>query len=106
MFAGNEIDRILFDRFTPANIEPLARMRVRCGKNVSTGNMAYYSTSSGAGVFSTGTIWWVCGLDAQYCSEAANVPVVRAITGNVLRAFAAGPAGTVHPSAAAGSHSG
>ena len=96
--AGNEIDRVISDRETPPNVEIIGRMKVQCGKNVSTGNMAYYSTGSGAGVFSSGTIWWICGLDAEYCSVPANTPVVRAITANVLRTFAEGPAGTTHPS--------
>ena len=96
--AGNEIDRVISDRETPPNVEVIGRMKVQCGKSVSSGNMAYYSTASGAGVFSSGTIWWICGLDAEYCSVPANTPVVRAITANVLRAFADGPAGAAHPS--------
>jgi len=58
---------------------------------------AYYSAPSGGGVFATGTIWWICALDAT-CSIAANGPFVRGVTVNVLRVFANGPAGWVHPS--------
>jgi hypothetical protein len=93
---GNEFDTVA--AASPKNLDVLARSPVSCGGGVSgTHNMSYYSASSGAGVFATGTIWWICALDAL-CSVPENKAFVRGVTANVLQAFAAGPAGTAHPS--------
>jgi hypothetical protein len=95
---GNEMDGLGPDRVTPDDLELLAWSPIDCPRHVKGHQaMAYHSVASGAGVFATGTIWWVCALDAL-CSDAANEPVVRQVTTNVLRAFAAGPAGAAHPS--------
>jgi hypothetical protein len=93
---GNEFDTVASS--SPKNLDVLARSPVSCGGGVNgTHNMSYYSAPSGAGVFATGTIWWICALDAL-CSVPENKAFVRAVTTNVLQAFAAGPAGTAHPS--------
>ena len=49
-------------------------------------------------MFASTTIWWVCALDAEYCSTTASIPTVRTATSNVLRALAHEPAGHAHPS--------
>jgi len=95
---GAEADRAHLDRFTPPNLEVLAHSSVQCNGGQTMSDMAYYSAWSGAGVFATGTIFWICSLDGT-CPQTARVaPAVRAITLNVLEAFAAGPAGVDHPS--------
>ena len=95
---GNEADG-RFRAFSPGNLDLLAQSPVVCDrKTKSMAHTSYYSASSGAGVFASGTIWWVCALEAQFCSRPENVAPVRAATGNVLRVFAQGPAGTTHPS--------
>ena len=92
---GNEADGVARPA-SPANVEVLASSPVQCGKVTSRANTSYYTAPSGAGVFATGTIWWVCALEAKYCSSAPNIAPVRAATANVLRAFVAGPAGVAH----------
>ena len=93
---GNEFDQLA--EVSPKNIDVLARSPVRCNAStLGTHNMTYYSHASGAGVFATGTIWWICAIDSV-CSVPANQSFVRQVTENLLRAFAAGPAGTAHPS--------
>jgi hypothetical protein len=60
----------------------------------------YYTVGSGAGVFASGTMRWVCAMRGPSCghglTRAAERFVDRA-TQNLLRAFAAGPAGRRHP---------
>lgn len=92
---GNEADRMVPS--SPPNLDLLARSPIVCGKQAAEHAMSYYSHPSGAGIFATGTIWWVCAIDAM-CSVPQNAPIVRRVTLNVLQAFAAGPAGVVHPS--------
>jgi hypothetical protein len=83
----------------PPGVEILARSPVTCGGNRSDADASYYSAPSGAGVFASGTIWWIshliapCG-KAVPCASTALVGITR----NLLAAFGAGPAGLVHPS--------
>jgi hypothetical protein len=61
----------------------------------------YYTAPSGAGVFSSGTQWWICGLDPG-CKLAGTAVaevhrVFTAMTTRLLAAFAEGPAGKKHP---------
>jgi hypothetical protein len=95
---GNEYDRVFSGPFTPANLEVLAHSPLTCRGKADSGDMAYYSTASGAGVFASGSIHWICSIDGlcPTTPEAANI--VRQITQNVLVGFADGPAGTAHPS--------
>ncbi|MFM8268498.1 MAG: N,N-dimethylformamidase beta subunit family domain-containing protein [Ilumatobacteraceae bacterium] len=60
--------------------------------------MTYYSASSGAGVFATGTIGWIMALDEAMWDDPPVSSVVRDVTSNVLRTFAEGPSGREHPS--------
>jgi hypothetical protein len=83
---------------SPSNLDLLSASPITCRGRRETARTGYYSASSGAGVFAAGTIWWVCAIDATYCSEPANVHAVSTATANVLAAFAEGPAGRSHPS--------
>ena len=60
--------------------------------------MTYYSHESGAGVIATGTIAWINALDAEAWGDEDTTGFVRTTTANILRAFAAVPAGDTHPS--------
>jgi len=97
---GSEYDRVDLAYPTPRPITVLAHSPVTCRGRADHSDVAYYSTPSGAGVFDAGTSAWVCALN-DVCGPGAGGPVVRAaitaITANVLRAFAAGPAGRAHP---------
>jgi len=64
--------------------------------------LTYYTAAgSSAGVFATGTNWWVSKL-SQDCPDDATYTcpkeAVVTITTNVLDAFGVGPAGLAHPS--------
>lgn len=92
---GNEYDRVTPEVPTPPTIQVLAHSPVKVRGRSSFADMTYYTIDSGAGVFSTGTIWFErhlfpggTGTDAQ---------IVKMMT-NLLDVFTAGPAGHTHPS--------
>jgi hypothetical protein len=97
---GPEYDRVNPAVPIPRPIEVLAHSPLACGGANSYADSAYYTTASGAGVFSSGTMRWVCAMRGTACghgmTSAAQVFVDQA-TLNLLRAFAAGPAGLTHP---------
>jgi hypothetical protein len=72
---------------------------VRCDAKNQEADMTYYTASSGAGVWDTGTIDWV-GSIRPVCATCAHPGPVTQITLNVLAAFGTGPAGHEHPSTA------
>lgn len=82
----------------PENLEVLASSPVRYKENMYEHAMTYYSHPSGAGVVATGTIAWINALDAAEWDDEETTAFVRTATTNILRAFAAGPCGTAHPS--------
>jgi hypothetical protein len=92
---GNEYERVDLRVPTPRPIEVLFHSPVTCGGRHDFADATYYSTPSGAAVFSAGTQQWICGLEPA-CNPA-NAPVIDAITTRLLTAFAHGPAGAVHP---------
>jgi hypothetical protein len=88
---------------SPRPIDVLATSPVMCGRSPDTGNTTYYSAPSGAGVFASGTLAWICSLDLACLKRATFddmrvVGVVRRATMNILQSFADGPAGLVHRS--------
>ena len=93
---GTEADTMVPE--SPANVELLAASPITCRGRREMARTSYYSAPSGAGIFASGTIWWVCAIEAQFCSAQENVHAVQTATQNVLAVFAAGPAGVVHPS--------
>jgi len=96
---GIEMDALPPRSRTAPTLEVLAASPVRCNDDTDQHVMAYHSLPSGSGVFATGTIDWGCGLDGT-CDDIAASDVVRGVTVNVLRVFAAGPAGATNPSVA------
>lgn len=82
----------------PETLEVLASGPVNYKDFVFNHAMTYYSHPSGAGVIATGTIAWINALDADEWGDEATTAFVRTATTNILRAFAAGPAGDTHPS--------
>jgi hypothetical protein len=96
---GEEYDRYNPNDPGPDNVQLLAHSPVRCGGRRSYADMTWYSARSGAGVFATGTNWWITKL-VPPCGVCPHDPAVIQITRNVLVAFAAGPAGRAHPSVA------
>lgn len=100
---GNEYDRVTAGVPTPANIQVIARSPVNCRGRNSYADSTWYTSSSGAGVFSAGTFGWSPLLDDVTCGDTITTSStmrcrILHVTANILRAFAAGPAGAVHPS--------
>ncbi|MEU8360857.1 N,N-dimethylformamidase beta subunit family domain-containing protein [Nonomuraea sp. NPDC048882] len=91
---GVETDRV--SRGSPRDVQVLAESPFSCGGRASVAHSTYYTAPSGAGVFASGTMRWVCALRGRHCghgvTEAAAAFTRRATT-NVLTRFAAGPAG-------------
>ncbi|MEU9193612.1 N,N-dimethylformamidase beta subunit family domain-containing protein [Streptomyces hundungensis] len=96
---GTEYDRANGTETTPRPMEVISHSPLTCRGVRSFANTAYYTASSGAGVFNTGTMRWVQstvgagghGIDGRTATFTSRV------TENLLRAFAAGPAGRRHP---------
>ena len=99
---GVEYDRVTPDQPTPRPIEIIAHSPLVCNGQSSHADSAYYTVSSGAGVFASGTMRWVEGLlagtpDADNGMDARTGAFVTKTTENLMRAFAAGPAGHSQP---------
>ncbi|MET9962255.1 N,N-dimethylformamidase beta subunit family domain-containing protein [Streptomyces sp. NPDC006326] len=102
---GVEYDRIDLRYPTPRPIEVLAHSPVVCKKRHTYADTAYASLPSGAGIFAAGTMRRVEALDAggpgggraNHGLDGRAGAFTRTVTGNVLRAFAAGPAGRARP---------
>jgi hypothetical protein len=98
---GPEYDRVQPGAPRPPGVQLLLHSPVRCHGRASFADATYYTAPSRAGVFDAGTSSWVCQLGGACAAghrSAATARVVRAVTVNLLRAFAAGPAGRHHPS--------
>ncbi|GAA2759094.1 N,N-dimethylformamidase beta subunit family domain-containing protein [Actinopolymorpha rutila] len=95
---GVESDRLDLSYPTPRPIEILSNSPVQCGAQRRTwANSSYYTVDSGAGVFDAGTMRWVPALAHSKRFDARTWRFVEGVTANLLRAFAAGPAGRTHP---------
>ncbi len=96
--AGVETDEVFPG--VPRPMEILSISPVDCSGRPTTAHSAYYTAPSGAGVFSSGTMRWVCAMRGSHCGHGVTDQTalfVRRATTNVLRAFAVGPAGREHP---------
>jgi hypothetical protein len=93
---GNEYERVDLRVPTPRPIEVLLHSPVVCGGKHDFSDATWYTTAGGAGVFSAGTQYWICGLDPA-CRGAEDGGAIGAITTRLLTAFAEGPAGRAHP---------
>jgi hypothetical protein len=119
---GPEYDR--FDASGPKNVQIMARSPVDCRGRSSYSDMTYYSAPSGAGVWASGTNWWISKLSEE-CAPVSSTTTtssttsttfpatpratkktaicpkqaVTDMTENVLNLFGVGPAGRTHPSA-------
>ena len=97
---GPEYDRLNPAVPFPRPLQVLAHSPLTCDGFSTYADSVYYTVASGAGVFASGTMRWVCAMRGPSCghglTRAAERFVDRA-TQNLLRAFAAGPAGRAHP---------
>ena len=95
---GTEIDQVWVGPSQPRPVEILLHSPFPCAQNGRTveSDTTYYTATSGAGVFDAGTQSWVCAMAAT-CTDSRTAAVIRRITDNVLRIFAAGPAASGLP---------
>jgi hypothetical protein len=96
---GVEYDRVNPSVPFPRPLEVIAHSPVVCGGTASHADTSYYTVPSGAGVLDVGTMRWVCAL-TDTCGQGVNQAAeafTDVATANILRAFAAGPAGRAHP---------
>lgn len=96
---GTETDAVQLGYPTPRPIEVLLHSPTDCPNDTpGFADTSYYVAHSGAGVFDAGTIAWSCAV-ARVCPPVSGRThrVVRAVTDNLLTAFAKGPAGREHP---------
>jgi hypothetical protein len=106
--AGRRLDNLVAieaDALGPRSSEPPNLEVVASSPATAAGRrfhhaMTYYAHPSGAGVVATGTIAWIMALDAESWGDLDVTTAVTGITTNIVRAFAAGPCGTAHPSVA------
>jgi hypothetical protein len=96
---GVEADRVYPVPSTPRPMQILAHFRYSCRGVGTSAQSTYYTTPSGAGVFSAGTLRWTCALSDRcpVTLSRRTVRFVNRVTGTVLREFARGPAGSRHP---------
>lgn len=98
----NEYDRVTPEAPTPDNIQVLAHSPLTCRGRPSFADMTYYTAPSGAGVFATGTLWWVRQLGPECAPSDVNASrpecQLRKITANLVDAMSKGPVGAKHPS--------
>lgn len=98
---GSEYDAVDPSTPTPQPIEVLFHSPLHCPSGLPYSDATYYTTSSGAAAFDSGTSSWECALAVFLCArgsgDAQAQRVVTAVTTRLLEAFAAGPAGLAHP---------
>jgi len=98
---GNEYSSVDLDVPTPRPLQVLFHSPLSCRGRAGFQDTTYYATPSGAGVFSSGTQWWICGLDPGCAFPGPTVAEVNrvftAMTTRLLDVFGRGPAGITHP---------
>ncbi|NUR90300.1 MAG: hypothetical protein HOY71_40005 [Nonomuraea sp.] len=83
---------------SPKNVEVLARSPLSCSGRSTESDTTYYTAPSGAGVFASGTMRWVCAMRGTRCGHGvtgAAAAFTRRATTNLLTRFARGPAGSL-----------
>lgn len=98
---ASESDRVYPVPGRPKPMQVVAYTRFTCRGRATAQTSVYWTAPSGAGVFTAGTMNWVCAARAA-CTlpdPVRTATLVSRITLNVLTAFAAPAAGRTHPAA-------
>jgi hypothetical protein len=97
---GPESDRVYPAATRPVPEQVVAYQQYSCGPGRRTAHTGVYWTApSGAGVFTAGTMRWVCALEV-HCTHVPgtrSAAVLSRVTTNVLTAFATPRAGVRNP---------
>jgi hypothetical protein len=91
---GSEYDRVSLDKPTPRPMQIMAHSPVRCAGYRDFADLTWYTTASGAGVFSAGTLDWNVAIGAP---DAVTRTVVTKVTERVLTAIGRRQAGRLAP---------
>jgi hypothetical protein len=97
---GNESDRFYPLPSTPRPIQAPAVSPVDCNGNPTWSTITYYTTDSGAGVFTVGTMNWVRAMGGPRRDQGLgddSLEFTRTVTTNLLHEMAQGPLGRSHP---------
>ena len=95
---GSEYDQYIRGQGGPDNVEIVGHSPISCRGKAGFSDVTYYTAPSGAGVFASGTNYWVSKLNPPEFPESPYNPTIVTATMNVLVAFGTGPAGAAHPS--------
>ncbi|MGZ4677925.1 MAG: N,N-dimethylformamidase beta subunit family domain-containing protein [Acidimicrobiia bacterium] len=98
ILVGSEYDQYIHGQGGPDNVEIVAHSPLTCHGRAGYSDVTYYTAPSGAGVFATGTNYWVSKLNPPEFPQSPYNPTIVKVTQNVLLAFGTGPAGRTHPS--------
>ncbi|GAA1937729.1 N,N-dimethylformamidase beta subunit family domain-containing protein [Nocardioides marmoribigeumensis] len=99
MLVGNEADRVYPGPASPRRLQVLSHAPYVCRGVPTTSQSVWFTTASGAGVFTAGTLRWGCAV-WDVCDKPLGrrtQEFVRRVTANVLHGLARGPAGRLHP---------
>ena len=91
---GSEFDRVALKGTTPRPLQIMAHSPVACAGYPEFADLAWYTTSSGAGVFAAGTLDWNAAMGGP---DAVTRSVVTKVTERVLAAVARPQAGRTTP---------
>ncbi|HET8594217.1 MAG TPA: N,N-dimethylformamidase beta subunit family domain-containing protein, partial [Intrasporangium sp.] len=98
---ATEIDRAYPIHGTPPNLQVVAHSPVPiAGRPPTHSDLTYYTSPSGAGVLSVGTMGWCTALrgpSQKHRIGSATVDFARTVTSRLFTAMAEGPLGTAHP---------
>ena len=97
---GNESDRAYATADTPRPIQVPALSKATCKDTTTYSTMVYYTVTSGAGVFATGTMNWgraMSGPTESIGVTQATTDFTRQVTRTLAESMAAGPMGKAHP---------
>jgi hypothetical protein len=96
---GPEADRVFPGPGRPAPEQVVAYQAYPCGRDATEHTGVYWVAASGAGVFATGTMRWVCALQpgCTHVPDPATATILDAVTTTVLTAFSRPRAGLTHP---------
>jgi hypothetical protein len=82
---GYEVD--IVTPYSPAGVVQLARSPYVVNGQTRYSSMTYYTHSSGAGVFATGSLQWVWGLDTSAPYPSRANPATETLTRNIIDGF-------------------
>jgi hypothetical protein len=96
---GPESDRVYPDRALPRPLQILSHTTFSCRGVTTSSQSVYYTTKSGAGVFTAGTLRWGCAIidRCEHSLDRATGRFVSTVTDNLVRSFARGPVGERWP---------